>query len=558
VLFALNDQKLIRQYEEKYYATLDAVEKIALINIFKSYINLDYRREMLCFFSYREPYSQYNTPCKKYFLLNPLSFEEAVIVSEFLKTKKTEVKKFIVEHFQKMSGSEKVMLKAYLAEAREDYKNEAANDLTGLEEQKKVPAESVDQTAKASAVKFPKVSVRDMAENKLIDCFTKLKEFVEENKDYQYLSARVEVDLFGASYFNLKDSVVYPLQKESDAVIAGLCLPSDELAYFVYALLHMHVVYGYIYDTTNLGRKFDEIANVKENRRLGLSYFIPMLLHYIKENNSSEIQKAFVHLMLFVLQDVRLPENAESDNSWSYSDEDKVPAPMWRRLIDLASQLNDMIKFDLLDRETLTVYSEALNYTNNTPRAPFIFENSQEIYSHIHDKGIIDKSELFEMIKMGVFDIPKILREPSEFCNEHDKERYLYSGKHSKEYIDLVERAIMFMLDVEIERNQAETIYTNMIIRCSKLFGIKYYLNALQAFQKMTMPRGSSFCWSTTKDNTFANIVQSVIPYKDDTYEEFSRLSKELKLSDKDLVKGVLFSNNSKILEVSCIINCRF
>ncbi|MDR3186735.1 MAG: DUF5724 domain-containing protein [Christensenellaceae bacterium] len=537
LLSAINDDKLIYEFEEKYYSSLDYENKVSYVLHFSEYLqNLDFRRELLNYFA---PYFSDNITRVKiasFFLNKPLTFDEGVIVSDFLKYENVNTRKQIIDYYLRMNVYDLIRLKKYLSQSKEQYKIDA---LTSLEYFEKVQT-SNDATKKRylAPVKFKNVCLPEMSKSKQKACLDKFSKFVILNftalcnLQYSY-----DPDCGVPHNLHLRS-----LHDEYCRLIRGFDLKPNELVSLVYSLMKRLDDRVMIVDEIHNGTSRDESIFMS-------TCFIQAIKAYLIDNNSPTIQKAFVNCYLAILNEIDFPNNLRSDDICDNL-ELRDELHQCRRDLSFAKSFSDNIRVDLLDDETLTVLSQILDYINYYPNAD-IMRCLIEIFSHFHDKGIIEKSVLFDFLKSGNVSLANILSAPQDADEPTPQEYacYLYNGTHSKEYIDLVECVIVSMLEREIQRGPLPTNCSLIISTSDKLFGVEFYLKALSSFQKKSFPQHSDMISTIGKKTiTFSNIVKSTIPYKTDTYEIFSNLVSKLNLKAEDLIKGALFNNSWTIL----------
>ncbi|MDR3185718.1 MAG: DUF4132 domain-containing protein [Christensenellaceae bacterium] len=554
LLDKLKNKELIQLFEDKYYPALDSDCKIDFLFKLKNNLTLDYRKEILRNFnSYRKQAAFSSDNPKNPFLNSPLTFREGVELSQDLKSNNSDLKKYIIEHFQKMNKNDMIKLKEYLLKSNEDSIKEAALDLVTSS------AEDTTETSTSNEEAFSRfinVSTLDLTEERIIECFNALEEFVIKNADHKYRSPLHGETEFGLRYSQLENSTDYPLQNESNELIKSFNLTHDEIVFFEYALRLMEFA-GDKSFKSKIGKKFDKLASLEKNCSLSTRYFINMLSGYLKSNNSQHIQKAYVHryfsvinslLDEFVSFEFLTKYNLQHGYRFSYN---KGKMPPYCQEYDVCVKLSHNIEINLLDEDTLLVFSQILKCTKHYFKSHLFPSQFLDIFSCFYDKKIIDNSELFEFLKKGYVDLPTMYATKMRQLTHQNDIRNIHFSIKDDGYLDMLCQAIMLMLDTEMSRNQAETSYSEFITRAEYLIGVSYYLKALQAFQSMTIMRRTKYRWcrNLTKVASFSNIVQSTTPYETDTYDDFLRLVGELKLTTKDLIKGALLNDSWTILE---------
>ncbi|MCL2796871.1 MAG: DUF4132 domain-containing protein [Firmicutes bacterium] len=560
ILESLGDKSLIRDFEKTHYDKLDAEQKLRFINDFKPYITRDYRTEMLNYFTgYVTLYSGSGDLCKEYFKKCPLTYDEAVSVSDALKTKRTDAKKRIVEHYMQMPEKSQAKLKAYLLAAPEDYKREAAPDLKGGVEEKKIEA------FEPKRVKCPEYKLPELHGYKVADAIGKLKAFVMQNRNYEYTGHGMsEPTLFGERYWEIDREGNYPLQDESDKIIEGFGFSADELVFLLYAMecgLGRGTGYYEKVTSTSLGGKIDSaIIDVP----LILFHYSPMILSYLMRKGGVAAHDALLKRAIDAYGQIKeFPKN-ENVINYDYSGSRAKEETVSRKMLRVSSYLEKQIDYGLIsdallsDSKALAWYirqvgvvdvASGANAYYNQNGANLLY-NAEPVLYRMFERGIASLDEVKALIRCGVFNLANFFQEKSLYYHNKSRVANIYDGKHSPEFIALIENILIELTEIEIARAQADTPYSGMLARCPKFVGIRYFVLTLKAFQKATLPR-SVWGWSSshTKDDVFAVILQHVAPHKTDSFEYFAGLVKEHKLTEKDLIKGVLYNNNQTILE---------
>lgn len=524
---SLRDKTLTGHFEDNFYDKLDGKDKLIFINALEAQIKHNYRAEMLNYFGVYFPWGD---NYKKYFAENPLSYGEAVIVSDFLKSKRNEIKKNITEHFQKMRDGDRKKLKGYLEGSEEEYKRECAKDLSG-------GGEVI--TPREEKVKLPAKSEKNIGGGKIKTLVGKLTEFIKANQNYEYKTEfSDEKYLFGAKHVRLNGNDDFPLEKEVNEVISGSGLSAYEIAAFAAS------VYG---DAGN--ELVSLLASIQKNdntmsdsQKLLGNHIKPMLENYIKKSSAPAIDDALVERIILTLGKVtEFPKNTSERIVFGYSRKEETAS---EKLMRVAQSLERLVNPALLGEEGLRNCEAIITFCkqNNMGHS---FGN--RLLYQMFVGGVITAEKLAYLLKTQIFELHALLNiYPYQ---ERDKGRYvcIYSPDVREDFKDAVEKILMEMTETEINRAEAVTIYTEILRRCTKFVGVKYYALALKAFKKMTLPRG--YLYGTTKDNSFARILENVAPHKTDTYEDFERLISENGLNENDLVKGVLYNNNATLLE---------
>ncbi|MDR1940309.1 MAG: DUF5724 domain-containing protein, partial [Clostridiales bacterium] len=543
ILKSLDDKTLIHDFEDNRYDKLSPSDKLLFVTALKDRIKRDYRKEMLNYFTVTE---YFNDGYKKYFIDNPLTYAEAVTVSDYLKTKKTDVKKNIVEHFDRMSDGDKARLKAYLEAAPEEYKRECARDI-------KTDGAKADSKPVAE---LPKFAFTDLPKDKIREILTAIRAVIVGHKDCEITLNDGEKALFGSQLWLPKADDGKPyFANEVNAAIAAFDLSGGGLVSLLYALYEAAEKDDSPRGKGNavaalLGEAASQNVFGSDNAVVVNSFLMPYIENYIKDKQTAPLQAEIIKRLTDVYGSIEDFPKKEFNHTVYYGyysiikskDSDKLRT---------AQHIAALINYNVSDDENLAAmkaiaeYVMAKNACKNNPLSQCI------LISKWYNAGLASREEIGEYLKRGLFELSGFFETPPYIKNGYgDKalDANIYNGKFSAEFKEIIENVQTEMLETEILRAQAETPYTAALLRCKKYIGVKFYAAVLRAFQKMTLPRDA---YGATKDGAFARILERTESRADDSYEAFCALVNEYKLSDKDLIKGVLYNNNQTILDLT-------
>ncbi|MCL2369614.1 MAG: DUF4132 domain-containing protein [Firmicutes bacterium] len=520
ILKKLNDKKLIRDFEKELYPKLDIGKKLIFVSGFREHISLDYRREMLNYFGHYDWWeSMYEKKYCKIFERKPLTYDEAIIISDFLKSKRVEIKNNIFSFYLRMSQKNQVMLKEYLNEQPEEYKRAVAIELAqGKTKKEKIKCAVVDKSAKITKPKIKKLS--DNRENSLKKA---LRRFVLENKNYEYKSL-YESDnvLLGNAYYPIDEEHNYPLQDKVDEIIKQLGLSTDEMARVLYKI--------------KLG--------AWDGDKLSWSHYTNIVEGYFKRHNDALLSEALIKQILQVYWE--LPFKLRKKHA-----------------ISGVRDFEKYIKFELLSEQALrdcfllarVIQKSSVKIKLEKVDNYYEFNEKNVLFDIVIllwmwlEKGVAREQDIRGLIVSNTFSIARLLEE-SRYEKKKSPDITIFNNKCPKALYDIVEARMIEMQEMEVNRQIKETQYSVILSACASFFGIRFYAEMLKFFQKNTLPRGDNeYIWEKTKEAIFAKILGRVLPAKVDTYEAFVTLVKEYSLSESDLVKGVLYNSNQTLLE---------
>lgn len=488
-----------------------------------------------------------------------LTYEEAVTVSEFLKTKKQSVKSKLVKEF--LASPDKDKIRTYLLSAKEDYKvsvGKEMEDAAGKIQDYKLkqehtysyytPQESVfalqapqDEIDTILCYHVPTFERRSITLARLVFFFDTLAAFVAKNKDYEYKPWIGEgLITFGTDFQPLepladKDNLfaAYPLGEELKRLIRET-LDEDEII-SVQLLLNFRAkqapkAYSKVYSETLYGL-FDKskplfrfLSRENENEpcvTTSRGYLIRILLR---------LSSAIMHELLSERAVMELCE-------------------LFSRADLIKMQKEDSVNTSYLHTKTLLFnlrnFLDALNCTDD--RDAFktaarsvcvLLENDLELYPSL---------ELFAKLYENKFLSSRLLDYIILHCkiwlrplSDIQSPLYLYRSRHpyplfKQCMLGLIEDSV----NAELSRGNLVTPY-NQVIRGTECFlGAKYFVRAIAAMRGLTLVRSP---YGSEKNESISMILKYTIKAEDDTFEQFAALLEEYKVTREELVRASLFN----------------
>lgn len=469
-----------------------------------------------------------------------LNYEEAVLVSDYLKSKKGSVKSKIVKAFLTSKDSEKIT--EYLLSCKEDYKRSAGEEIQksqGKIDDKKLakkterfswwsesvfkvdkPIDEIEKLAKQETDVKP---IKPLSHKREKDFFEKIKDFIQANKDYEYAADCSEgFAQFGSRFERLKDSErgagfdAYPLGQEIKALIKDN-FAQEEIAGAL-ALVHcVHNGAENLYAAICGGKLFsDADKNYKYAQSLSKGYWfdtnefnIVRQLDYAiaKELLSEEDRLAVVAAFT---KEKALDKYAKAENSSCCP----------RTFFNLLTKSGDiralkalvhfecaLINADIIDCITYDLIAKA--YENNL---------------------ISDRLARYFILKEGFSD--RFLPTSSDYVMRPDYKNQKYKAL----LLDFVEKA----LDVEFNRGSLQTPYSELFRRSSvRVFGVEKFFKAIVSLRGLTWARSS---YGMEKNEILSNILKNTLKGEGDDYGKFVELIKQYEITDDELMKATLFN----------------
>ncbi len=200
-----------------------------------------------------------------------------------------------------------------------------------------------------------------------------------------------------------------------------------------------------------------------------------------------------------------------------------------------------------------------LNYTLNETNMKERPEHVVQVM--LHREKTIRKNEitfdyryLFRFVELGYLQKDCIYKEFFDFeefgnysklTNSKNIIQYINRRARSKEAteleLDIYNKSISAMLEVELERTEKDTLYSGSINAATSFYGVEVYLKAIYKMGKMPFLRGYSWV-KGGKKNTFSHIIYYCEPLESDSQDLFNRLVKDYKISDRKLLEAGMYN----------------
>lgn len=217
-------------------------------------------------------------------------------------------------------------------------------------------------------------------------------------------------------------------------------------------------------------------------------------LKYINlyENESINLSRRLLNMALHI-EEIRIPNEEEIENKcWNetpYHITNNIPIDLLIKSVEMG-----ILNIDYIYQLMMDVKKTDSNYS---------WSNSRQIINYFNT------------------------------CTRNKKETEIISKVYNE--------CIIAMLEVELERTEKDTIFSESIYYADVLPGVEVFLRALYKMGNMPFVRG--YYWGDAgKKNMFSNIVYKAYPLETDTYEKFESLIKKYKISDKKLIEATMYN----------------
>jgi hypothetical protein len=199
--------------------------------------------------------------------------------------------------------------------------------------------------------------------------------------------------------------------------------------------------------------------------------------------------------------------------------------------------------------------SYALSEKNFEERGELVFQLMMHFDKYNREKyWSFDYKYLFRFAEMGYLQKDYIYKEFFDFEDFGDNYKMTNSKriinyvnnrarseKASEMELEIYNNSISAMLEVELDRTEKDTIYSDSINTAKHFYGVEVFLKAIYKMGKMPFLRGYSWVRGGKK-NTFSHIIYCCEPLESDTNELFNSLVKTYKISDKKLLESGMYN----------------
>ncbi len=499
-----NDKSLIEKLDERRPKFNEETLAYYLENT-KGYSKLNIRSEALTFlktdnYEALKFYSKQN--------IN-LTLDEAIIVSDYLKSKKESIKKNIYNEF--MKSDKKHEIAEYLVSTDIEYKVSIGNDMNEKLGVKKLeivkPVDKIEEVLKTK-VKIPKLE--ELSYKSCLKYFLKLEQFIKENKDYEYNPIYHDgLVTFGTVFspISFGDNIdSYPLGRKLYEYLSDTL---DDIEYVYLA--------NDLYNMSRPEKEYNKVFNMdlkkasylkEKSKSLAMVITRSILPYIIKEKN---IEDKVLYYLLACL---------EKDNTYG-----KHNLYIYHDNFSLFSLCLKCSSDHLLD-----IIKYLICYCLKYDRVPPV---GWEAIIKIIDKNLLDD----EIMRYFILKMKKLreitCEEPSIYINNPDF-KYL----RFKEFIT---NTINEALEVEFNRGTTDTIYTNFIFSANEYYGLDTYIKAIYALRKLTLVRGNYF-YGTEKNVVISKILKKTVKIETDTYDKFLLLVKKYNITKEELIKASIYN----------------
>ena len=476
-----------------------------------------------------------------------LTYDEAVVVSDFLKSRKQSVKIKIIKEFMRSPDCDRIA--DYLLSAPEDYKIAAGNELkTGSGN---VQADKLDRKTtyyesycaqSVYEVKKPVEAFERVLSS--VPAFTPVEalpfkkfealcdgidDFIKRNASYEYTSTIGSVYTLGTCFCNISwhsesyDSV--PLGSEFKALIEKTLDERERaaLSMLLYALScgrkSLVEIFDKPRDMVKAYEKLDKYSHKYSavNARTVLYSVRDAMLCELSESTVRDILLTYTvgkNVQRFSPEEVEAAKSEDKD--YEYLASSYMPHGFFNALKNTA------------DPASLEAACYAACALVNCGAKWF----EQSLFALLVDGGYISE-ELAEYIL--VFGGQSIANYYHAKSNDFVMRADYPHTKFKAFLLAFTDKAVV----AEFARGSLALPSTTCIRSVDRYYGVKYFLHAIAALRGMTWVRSS---YGSGKDCVLSHIIQCAVKAENDTYADFVSLIEELNITDEELLRATVFN----------------
>ena len=466
-----------------------------------------------------------------------LTYEEAVRVSDYLKSKKQSVKSKIIKLYLLSKDSDKI--EQYLLSCKEDYKISAGEEMQksrGKVDGKKLKNKtqmSYYRNESVFIVDRPDGEIKSLANQKidvkplelikhkrLQEFFQAIGDFIQDNKDYEYESDLDDgLKQFGSSFERLKgaelgakDWQAYPLGLEIKALIEKFT--ADDIAGVV-------ILFNCVdHDAKKLYCGIYDGKSSKEAEK-NYDYIVSLRKGYWYAANGYNIVRNFANNMARLLGEEQLLAIISAYASKGALD--KYEKSYWYPDIYSSILINQS--------ENIELIKKLLHFVGLFIDAIADYSPDTKLTVKAYEYGLIsqDRARYFILKReyVGYFVTPS-----SDMCVMRPDYKY---PKFKALLFDFLDSA----LEVEFSRGSLETPYSYLLARAERIYGVEKFCKAIVSLRGMTWVRSP---YGTEKNAVLSYILKCCVKAQDDDYAKFIQLVEKYKITDDELIKATLFN----------------
>lgn len=484
-----------------------------------------------------------------------LDYQEAVMVSDYLKSKKEYIKSNIIKLYLGSKDCDKIT--QYLLSCKEDFKKAVGEEMqksSGKVDGKKLEKKTQrfywgdecvfivekpdDEISKLAKRQIGVKPLKSISHKRVKDFFEAIKDFIQVHKDYEYQSDYSEgLAQFGSSFNRLKGAErgsrfdAYPLgeeirdlikdnftQEEIAGIIALVTCVENKFSKKTYSAICGNKPFG------DPDKNYDYVKSLDKGYWADTNEYrivCSLDMSIAEELLSQELWLASIAAFT---QEKALNEYKDKDDLDDEDDEDDEEDMSYKYPLFYGN-------FAVEASDDIEVLEILLHYNCILIEAGVKEGVSLDLVIKAYEYGLISQElARYSILKHGY--IGEQFEPDSEFYVLRENYKY---PKFKALIIDFVDNA----LEIEFNRGSLETPYSNLLARTHRLLGMEKFFKAIVALRGLTWQRSP---FGTAKDDLLSHILKCCVKAQDDNYEKFVEFVKKYDITDDELVKSTLFN----------------
>ncbi len=535
---ALCDDEAYTKRLDALYATWREEARARYLEYNDKKTSLDVRAAAIAFLKTDEYYAIKYYDGKKI----KLTYEEAVKASDYLKSKKQQVKTKLIKEF--LRSDDKKRIAEYLCGCAEEYKRQAGEEMSasnGKVSEKKLDkptemfywnSESVfevkapsDEINALAAQKFKLDPVKPMSFKRYKSFIDALEKFMTDNADYEYATNYGDGKATLGSRFTT-------LKREGS-------VPHTEFKHFPLGA-ELKTLYKESLTETELA-SLSLLLHCSDNNNAALYYALSgkngdtksIYEHFNKYDkrwwNSSSTYTIVKELDTPVVYEL-LSEQTLCRMLYMFKTDECI-----KRIKDNGKKYSSAVPHDYIHALGCSTDLETVKILLNAECAFFALDAiehpSYDVLKRAYEYGLISiELARYFMLKHGGFAYVYDVKSGNDYLLRKDYEFPEFKKALTKFLADAV--------DAEFKRGSLQTPYSDLIRR-TPTFGINNYLRAIIALRGITWVRSPYGC---DKDEVFSKILKCNRADETDSYELFVELVEKYGITHDELIRAALFN----------------
>ncbi len=461
-----------------------------------------------------------------------LTYDEAVRVSEFLKSKKQAVKDKILKEF--LRSPDKNRIAEYLLGCKEQFKREIGEEMSGAfgkiddnKLQKKSNESRWSFTGGESIIafekprikfeKYKKSNVTPIDGKRIEFLYSEIERFIDENRDYEYVAPWSAAKLTIGSTFEPERYGgrldCFPLWEKLKAIFDGFSADEIMDIYILVCIPNMRDKFDTFHKSGNALSTFKKLQKTKEN--ITAEYLERIVPMYLKEYVSHAAAEYLYQMYLHGL----LKENKLKQ--YELFTDKYLPALTGCAIY---ADSDDCIKkmVELADRKIIDIDNS----------------NGAALIAKAYELGLFDP----DYIKYVLIDCPYIVSSLTR--RRQNNASYMYAANYPyTKFRDFCKTVIEFCVGMELERGTLKTPYTSFVLHTHEIYGIELFARAIVKLRGLTLVRSNRDVWfGIEKDEVISKVLKTVKPRDDETFDDFKRIVDSYGITRDELVRAAVYN----------------